>query len=100
MNTRFLGTALIALSLLASTLGHADDNVKYSQCTNTFKEKSGIQSGTIIKLSTGEVFETLGSAFSFDKDLISPMCTIIKDKRFYYLLISGIGKKIQARKIN
>lgn len=100
MKTRLIGAAAVALALLFPAPGLTDDNIKYSQCLNTFKEKDGIQTGTIVKLATGEVFETLGSAFSYDKDLNSPMCTVIKDKRFYYLLISGIGKKIMARRLN
>lgn len=100
MRFQLVGSTLIALSLLVPAPGLADDNIKYSQCLNTFKEKDGIQTGTIVKMATGEVFETLGSAFSYDKDLNSPLCTIIKDRRHYYLLVSGVGKKILVRRLN
>ena len=100
MRFHIVGSTLIALSLLVPAPGLADDNIKYSQCLNTFKEKDGIQTGTIVKMATGEVFETLGSAFSYDKDLNSPLCTIIKDRRHYYLLVSGVGRKILVRRMN
>lgn len=99
MKTRLIGSALVALALLSPAPALADDNVKHSQCLNTFKEKDGIQTGTIINLANGDVFETMGSAFSYDKDLITPMCTIIKDKRFYYLLVSGVSKKVMVKRI-
>jgi len=100
VKTRFLGASLLALTLLVSILGFAGDNIKYSQCLNTFREKDGIQTGTIIKLATGEVFETMGSAFSYDKDLVSPLCSIIKERRYYYLIIVGVGKKIMVRRLS
>jgi hypothetical protein len=100
MKTKLIGAVVVALALLSPAPGLTDDNIKYSQCLNTFKEKDGIQTGTIVKMATGEVFETLGSAFSYDKDLNSPLCTIIKDKRHYYLLVSGVGKKILVRRMN
>uniref|UniRef100_I2Q6H1 Uncharacterized protein n=1 Tax=Desulfovibrio sp. U5L TaxID=596152 RepID=I2Q6H1_9BACT len=100
MKTKLFCSSLLALALLAPLPCRADDNVKHSQCLNTFKEKDGIQTGTIINLATGEVFETMGSAFSFDKNLVSPMCTIIKDRRFYYILISGVGRKIMVKKVS
>ena len=100
MKTRLIGAVVVALALLSPTPGLADDNIKYSQCLNMFKEKDGIQTGTIVKMATGEVFETLGSAFSYDRDLNSPLCTIIKDRRHYYLLVSGVGKKILVRRMN
>ncbi|MGE4536942.1 MAG: hypothetical protein AB7D37_07680 [Desulfovibrio sp.] len=100
MKTRLIGAVAVALALLAPAPGLTDDNIKYSQCLNTFKEKDGIQTGTIVKMATGEVFETLGSAFSYDKDLNSPLCTIIKDRRHYYLLVSGVGRKILVRRMN
>ena len=71
MKTRWIGFILVALALLSPLPGHAEGNTKYSQCLNTFKEKDGIQTGTIVKMATGEVFETMGSAFSYDKDLVS-----------------------------
>ena len=100
MKTRLIGAVVVALALLSPATGLTDDNIKYSQCLNTFKEKDGIQTGTIVKMATGEVFETLGSAFSYDKDLNSPLCTIIKDRRHYYLLVSGVGRKILVRRMN
>ena len=100
MKTRLIGAVVVALALLSPAPGLTDDNIKYSQCLNTFKEKDGIQTGTIVKMATGEVFETLGSAFSYDKDLNSPLCTIIKDRHHYYLLVNGVGKKILVRRMN
>ncbi|MEA4887789.1 MAG: hypothetical protein VB063_14060 [Bacteroides graminisolvens] len=100
MKTRLIGAVVVALALFSPAPGLTDDNIKYSQCLNTFKEKDGIQTGTIVKMATGEVFETLGSAFSYDKDLNSPLCTIIKDRRHYYLLVSGVGRKILVRRMN
>jgi len=100
MRTKRIAVVLVLLGMLIPAPTFAQGNVKYTQCMNTFKEKDGIQTGTIIKTAAGEVFETLGSAFSYDKDLISPMCTIIKDRRYYYLLVSGVGKKIMVRRIN
>ena len=100
MKTRLIGAVVVALALLSPATGLTDDNIKYSQCLNTFKEKDGIQTGTIVKMATGEVFETLGSAFSYDKDLNSPLCTIIKDRRHYFLLVSGVGRKILVRRMN
>ncbi|UJX39278.1 hypothetical protein K9F62_11105 [Desulfovibrio sp. JY] len=100
MKTRLIGAVAVALALLSPATGLTDDKIKYSQCLNTFKEKDGIQTGTIVKMATGEVFETLGSAFSYDKDLNSPLCTIIKDRRHYYLLVSGVGRKILVRRLN
>ena len=100
MKTRLIGAVVVALALLSPATGLTDDNIKYSQCLNTFKEKDGIQTGTIVKMATGEVFETLGSAFSYDKDLNSPLCTIIKNRRHYYLLVSGVGRKILVRRMN
>ena len=100
MRTRLIGAVVVALALLSPAPGLTDDNIKYSQCLNTFKEKDGIQTGTIVKMATGEVFETLGSAFSYDKDLNSPLCTIIKDRRHYFLLVSGVGRKILVRRMN
>jgi len=61
---------------------------------------STIQTGTIVKMATGEVFETMNSAFSYDKDLVSPICTIIKRGRYSYLLVSGISEKIMVKKLN
>jgi hypothetical protein len=99
MKYRALCSSLLTLTLLAPLHCRADDNVKHSQCLNTFKEKDGIQTGTIVNLANGDVFETMGSAFSYDKDLITPMCTIIKDKRFFYLLVSGVSKKVMVKRI-
>ena len=53
MKTRLIGVAVVALALLSPAPGLTDDNIKYSQCLNTFKEKDGIQTGTIVKLATG-----------------------------------------------
>jgi len=100
MKTRWIGLTLVALALLSPLPGHAEGNTKYSQCLNTFKEKDGIQTGTIVKMATGEVFETMSSAFSYDKDLVSPICTIIKSGRYSYLLVSGISKKIMVKRLN
>uniref|UniRef100_I2PWX2 Uncharacterized protein n=1 Tax=Desulfovibrio sp. U5L TaxID=596152 RepID=I2PWX2_9BACT len=99
MKHRAICSSCLALALFFPASGLADDNVKHSQCLNTFKEKDGIQTGTIINLANGDVFETMGSAFSYDKDLVTPMCTIIKDKRFFYLIVSGVSKKVMIKRI-
>ena len=100
MKTKFITSGVITLWMFLSSTGHADDNIKYSQCLNIFKEKDGIQTGTIIKMANGEVFETLSSAFNYDKNLVSPLCSIIKSKRYYYILVSGVDKKVLAKKLN
>ena len=100
MKSRHIAVLVATLTLLVPTIVRSEDGIKYSQCMNTFKEKDGIQTGTIVKMATGEVFETLGSAFSYDKDLSTPICTIIKNKRYYYLLVSGVDKKIMVRRLN
>lgn len=100
MKTKFITSSIILLGMFLSSTGYTDDNIKYSQCLNIFNEKDGIQTGTIIKMANGEVFETLSSSFSYDRNLVSPLCSIIKYKRYYYILISGVDKKILAKKIN
>lgn len=100
MKTKFITSSIILLGMFLSSTGHTDDNIKYSQCLNIFKEKDGIQTGTIIKMANGEVFETLSSAFSYDRNLVSPLCSIIKYKRYYYILVSGVDKKILSKKLN
>lgn len=88
------------LGMFLSSTGHADDNIKYSQCLNIFKEKDGIRTGTIIKMANGEVFETLSSTFNYDRNIVGPSCSIIKNKRYYYILVGGVDKKILAKKLN
>ena len=39
MKTRLIGAAVVALALLSPAPGLTDENIKYSQCLNTFKEK-------------------------------------------------------------
>lgn len=100
MKTKFITSGVIMLGMFLSSTGRADDNIKYSQCLNIFKEKDGIQTGTIIKMANGEVYETLSSTFNYDRNLVGPLCSIIKNKRYYYILVSGVDKKILAKKLN
>jgi hypothetical protein len=100
MKFKIIYSVFITFTILLISRGYAGDNIKYSQCLNKFKEKDGIQTGSIIKMTTGEVFETLSSSFSYDKNLVSPLCSIIKYKRYYYILIGGVDKKILAKKLN
>lgn len=100
MKTRLIGIALGACVILSPALGHGEDAIKYTQCINTFKAKDGIQTGTIIKTMTGDVFETLESSFNFETDLTGPVCSILKKGRYNYILISGVGRKILAKRLN
>jgi len=99
MKTTLIGFALGACVLLSPALGHGEDAIKYTQCINSFKAKDGIQTGTIITTMTGEVLETLESSFNFETNLTGPVCTIMKKGRYYYILISGVGRKILAKRL-
>jgi len=99
MKTILIPLALTLAMTVPTAATAADSNIKYSQCLNTFTEKDGIRSGTIVTLATGEVLETLEGCYRNDHDLISPICSLIKDGRRDYLMVSGAGKKILCKRL-
>lgn len=90
---------LFAITLMIPVNSHSQQLDKYTQLTDTITKADGIRSGMILHTMHGEMYKSLCSYYSLEKDLNGPLATVLKKGNKYILNISGISKPIYCKKI-